>query len=115
MCAGVTSITPARIWYSSINNGTGSEKMSYQSDNREYAGIVGRNVRAERKALRWNQTQLAQALTDNGWTLTQSRVSALERNGTFNGRKRQYVVITVDRLALLAEVLGVDVKVLLEQ
>lgn len=78
------------------------------------SAVVGLNVRRARRELGWNQSRLAARLTDHGWTTDQGMVSALETDGHHRGRRGVRVSVTVDRLDLLARVLGVEMGWLLD-
>ncbi len=92
-----------------------SDEGTNGNGDRYWAGVVGENVREERRALGWSQTVLADKLREAGWNINQSMISALERNGTHNGKLKTRIVLTIDRLALVADVLGVTIAILLDE
>lgn len=82
---------------------------------RYWAGVVGKNARTERRALGWSQELLSTKLREAGWATSQGMISAMERNSTYNGQIRSRVVLTIDRVGLLADILGVTISILLDE
>lgn len=77
-------------------------------DPRYWAAVVGRNALAIRKRRGLSRLAVIEQIRARGVAMSPNQLLSLEHNRSNSSKRDSHTVVTVDRLMLLADVLGVS-------